>query len=143
MTVGDRIKKIRIEKGLTQREVSARCHIAEPTIRKYESGRLNPKFETMDKIASALEVPVTALMGYTFTGMVDGKDVYEVPRDVVDVVVDKKKPTPVSGDGLNDEQMELIKLFDAAPAAFRAAALALLRSAEAQNEAQGEASKAE
>ncbi len=111
MTVGDRMRKIRIEKGLTQREVSARCHIAEPTIRKYESGRLNPKFETMEKIASALEVPVQALMGYIFTGRADGKDIYDVPRDVVDVVVDEKKPTPVSEDGLSDMEQELIRLF--------------------------------
>lgn len=109
MTVGDRMRKIRIEKGLTQREVSTRCHIAEPTIRKYESGRLNPKFETMNKIASALEVPVQALMGYTFIGNVDGKDVYDVPRDAVDVVLDEKKPTPVSGDGLDPELIALIK----------------------------------
>lgn len=110
MKVGDRIRKIRLEKGLTQREVSARCHIAEPTIRKYESGRLNPKFETMNKIASALEVPVTALMGYEFIGREDGKDIYDVPRDVVDVVVDEKKPTPVSGDGLDEQDRQLIEL---------------------------------
>lgn len=143
MTVGERIRKIRIEKGLTQREVSARCHIAEPTIRKYESGRLNPKFETMDKIASALEVPVTALMGYVFTGRVDGKDIYECPRDTVDVDLGGKKPTPVAEDGLSDEQMELIKLFQSAPAALRAAALAVLRSAEGQSKVQGGASEAE
>lgn len=109
MTVGDRMRKIRIEKGLTQREVSTRCHIAEPTIRKYESGRLNPKFETMEKIASALEVPVQALMGYIFTGRVDGKDVYDVPRDVVDVVVDEKKPAPTDGDGLSETARQIME----------------------------------
>lgn len=106
MKVGDRIRKIRLEKGLTQREVSARCHIAEPTIRKYESGRLNPKFETMNKIASALEVPVTALMGYEFIGREDGKDIYDVPREVVDVVIDEKKPAPEDGSGLSEDALE-------------------------------------
>lgn len=107
MTAGDRMKEIRLRKGLTQREVSARCHIAESTIRKYESGRLNPKFETMDKIASALEVPVTALMGYVFTGVVNGKDIYEVPRDVIDVIVDEKKTAPVSEDRLDVKSIGL------------------------------------
>lgn len=107
MTAGDRMKEIRLRKGLTQREVSARCHIAESTIRKYESGRLNPKFETMDKIASALEVPVTALMGYVFTGVVNGKDIYEVPRDVIDVIVDEKKTAPVSKDRLDVKSIGL------------------------------------
>ena len=143
MTVGDRMRKIRIEKGLTQREVSARCHIAEPTIRKYESGRLNPKFETVEKIASALEAPVQALMGYVFTGSTNGKDVYEVPMDVVDVVVDEKKPAPVDGSRLDEEQLELVRLFDAAPPALKAAALAVLRSAEGQSEVPGGDSRAE
>lgn len=125
MTTGERIKRIRLEKGLTQREVSARCHIAEPTIRKYESGRLNPKFETLEKISSALEVPVTALMGYVFTGRVDGKDIYEPPRDVIDVVIDEEKPTPKSGGGPSDKDMRLIAWFRSLPQETRKAILTL------------------
>lgn len=55
----------------------------------------------------------------------------------------KKKPTPVSGDGLSVEQLELIRLFESAPPALRAAALAVLRSAEGQDKVPGGASKAE
>lgn len=116
MTVGERIKEIRLEKGLTQREVSARCHIAEPTIRKYESGRLNPKFETMEKIAAALEVPVTQLMGWNTTGdsftfVVPTSELKESVHYMLsgDTQEKQKKPTPVSGDGLDPELVALIK----------------------------------
>ncbi len=44
----------------------------------------------------------------------------------------KKGPPPV-GDGLNAEQVELIRLFEKAPSALRVAALAVLRSAEGQS----------
>ena len=63
--------------------------------------------------------------------------------DVVDVVVDEKKPAPVDGSRLDEEQLELVRLFDAAPPALKAAALAVLRSAEGQSEVPGGDSRAE
>lgn len=53
---------------------------------------------------------------------------------------EEKKPTPVSEDGLSEEQLELIDLFESAPPALRAAALAVLRSAEGQDKPQDGAS---
>lgn len=56
MTTGELIRQKRKQAGLTQRELGERAGIAEPTIRKYESNRLNPKPATLKKIASALGV---------------------------------------------------------------------------------------
>ena len=53
-TVGDRIRHVRQERNLTQKELGDRTGIAEPTIRRYELGKLNPKYETLEKIAKAL-----------------------------------------------------------------------------------------
>lgn len=63
MTVGERIKKIRLEKGLTQKQVADSCGMADSAIRKYESGQITPKFETIQRIALALEVNPGELMG--------------------------------------------------------------------------------
>lgn len=57
----DKIKRIRLEQGLTQKELAQKCHMYESQIRKYETGKANPKKETLEKIASALSVPVTTL----------------------------------------------------------------------------------
>lgn len=54
--VGEKIRETRKAKGLTQKELGELCGIAEPTIRRYETGKLNPKFETIEKIANALGV---------------------------------------------------------------------------------------
>lgn len=56
MTVGERIKKIRLEKGMTQQDLAKRTGINDANIRKYEGGRQNPKLETLERIAAALEV---------------------------------------------------------------------------------------
>lgn len=63
MAVGNKIKSIRKEKGITQKKLGEMCGIAEPTIRRYESEKLNPKIETVEKIASALGVSAFQLMG--------------------------------------------------------------------------------
>ncbi len=52
----------------------------------------------------------------------------------------EEKPTPVSGDGLSEEQMELLSRYDAASPALRAAALAVLKSGEEQGNTPGDTS---
>lgn len=61
MSIGEIIKKIRIEKGMTQKQLGEKIGMAESNIRKYESGKLNPKLQTLEKFSKGLEVPVSAL----------------------------------------------------------------------------------
>lgn len=56
MTKGENIRKYRKELGLTQKQLGELCGIAESTIRKYELNLLNPKLETVQKIAGVLKV---------------------------------------------------------------------------------------
>lgn len=62
MPTGIRIKEIRKQKGLTQKQLGDICGIADANIRKYENGKQNPKIETLKKIADALEVPLYELL---------------------------------------------------------------------------------
>lgn len=64
MTIGENIRKIRKEKGLTQKALGRLCGINEANIRKYEiNPNITPQLKTIEKIASALEVKVADLMG--------------------------------------------------------------------------------
>ena len=72
MSVGNNIKKLRLEKGLTQKGLGEKCGMADSAIRRYENGPLVPKLSTLNKIASSLEVPLTALL--------DSNDVIELER---------------------------------------------------------------
>ena len=69
MTEGDKIKALRKEQKITQKALSERTGIAEPTIRKYESNRLKPKYQTLKKFAAALQVPVENLLPDEEEGM--------------------------------------------------------------------------
>lgn len=62
MTVGEKIRATRLQKEWTQKRLAEECGIAEPTIRRYELGKLNPKLETVKKIADALGVAPSVLV---------------------------------------------------------------------------------
>lgn len=62
MSVAENIKRIRIEKGFTQKKLGDLSGINEANIRKYENNRQNPKIETLQKIANALGINVTELL---------------------------------------------------------------------------------
>ena len=73
MTVGGRIRLVRQSCDMTQRELGKRAGIAEPTIRRYEIGSLNPKYETLLKIAKALNCNVQFLLdGSVAVNVADG-----------------------------------------------------------------------
>lgn len=58
MTLGENIRRIRKEKGLSQSELGKRIGVSYQQIGQYENGKRNPKIETIDKIASALGVKI-------------------------------------------------------------------------------------
>ena len=56
MTLGERIKQLRQEKGLTQKAMGERCGMPDSQIRQYESGKIIPKLEQIVRMAAALGV---------------------------------------------------------------------------------------
>lgn len=62
MTIGEKIKFLRQKKGLTQKQLGDLCGMADSAIRRYESGRANPKIETLQKIADALDIKISELI---------------------------------------------------------------------------------
>lgn len=66
MTVGEKVKQIRKEKGLTQKALGELLSISEGMVRQYELGIRNPKIETIEKIASALKISPFEIMGYSY-----------------------------------------------------------------------------
>lgn len=69
MTVGENIRRIRQERGLTQRQLGEMVGASEAYIRAYESGRRNPKPASLEKIAEALSVNAEVLANSNFDGL--------------------------------------------------------------------------
>lgn len=62
MTTGERIKKIRQEKGLSQKELGKILHVSQQMIGQYESSDNTLKPTTLQKIASALQISINDLL---------------------------------------------------------------------------------
>lgn len=56
MTIGERIKKIRQENGLSQKELGKKLNVSQQMIGQWETGKSNPKIETLRRIADTLEI---------------------------------------------------------------------------------------
>ena len=63
MTIGERIFAARKNAGLTQLELGKKLGVSQQMIAQFEKSRRNPKLETIEKIAFALNVPVIELLG--------------------------------------------------------------------------------
>ena len=61
--IGDRIKELRKESGMTQKELANAMGVTASMIGQYETGIRTPKYETLERIARSLSVSTEALMG--------------------------------------------------------------------------------
>lgn len=57
------VKKLRKAKGMTQKELGAKCDISESMVSNLESGKKSPSFETLLKLAEALDCSVADILG--------------------------------------------------------------------------------
>lgn len=64
--VGDNVKKYRKESGLTQQELANQSGVSIATIKTCETNKNTPKYNTLKKIASVLNVSVNKLL---YTGI--------------------------------------------------------------------------
>ena len=59
---GENLRRIRTEKGLSQRDLSALCNIDNAEISRMENGQVNVSLTTVSQLADALEVPFLKLL---------------------------------------------------------------------------------
>lgn len=66
LTIGERIRQARNEKGLTQKQLGSISGTSEITIRQYELGKRQPRIEQLQRIADALNISAYDLIDSGF-----------------------------------------------------------------------------
>ena len=61
MTLGGRIKALRADRQLQQRQLAEKAGLTPSMLSQIESGRLTPSLHTLGKVAGALGVPIASL----------------------------------------------------------------------------------
>lgn len=63
--LGDRLKKLRTEKRITQEELGRKVNVTKVSISGYENGNRSPDTETLQRLADYFEVSTDYLLGRT------------------------------------------------------------------------------
>lgn len=58
LRLGERVKEIRIQKGMTQTELANKIGKDHPSINKLENGKVNPSYYFLYEVANGLGVDV-------------------------------------------------------------------------------------
>jgi transcriptional regulator with XRE-family HTH domain len=60
--VGNNIRSLRLQKGISQSKLGCMCEFEKSTISRLETRRTNPTLSTLRKIADALDVSICSLL---------------------------------------------------------------------------------
>ena len=82
VSIGKRIKKLRLSKKLTQKQLGEKIGRSTESIKKYESGEITPPWSVVGRIAEALNVPFNELVP---DNSQEAIDLFDTPREI-DVV---------------------------------------------------------
>lgn len=61
--LGKRIKELRAEKGVSQKQLASDIHLAQNTIASYETSAIEPSLEVLVLLADYFDVPTDYLLG--------------------------------------------------------------------------------
>lgn len=71
MNMGDKLKSLRIDKKMTQKQVADRIGLAISAVSSYESGSRYPSYDVLLKLARIFHVSTDYLLGITETRNID------------------------------------------------------------------------
>lgn len=83
MNIGQRIKQARTKNGLTQKQLGEILGSTQQMMAQYESGKHIPKIDTLNRIADALNISISDLMGSDLVSLTDSViDLFSGSNDV-------------------------------------------------------------
>ena len=86
--MGEKLKALRIERNLTQRQVADRIGLAISAVSSYESGTRYPSYDVLVKLARIFHVSTDYLLGITNTRNIDVTGLRDNEIELVSQLVD-------------------------------------------------------
>ena len=108
MTFGNRLKELRLKKGLTQEELAMKIKMSKANVSKYELDSVEPSLETIKFLADFFGVTTDYLIGFTNE---TNKQIQRVNFDDIDNISDCGQDmvaTEIKCTGTEEELKELI-----------------------------------
>ena len=93
-TIGDAIRKWRLERGLTQSDIAKKLGVTTQNYSQWEVGKRNPKMDTLKKIAEILDVDVWTLIGFN---RIDYENPPALPSNIRPIDAMHRQKVPLIG----------------------------------------------
>lgn len=88
MNMGDKLKSLRLEKKLTQKQVADRIGLAISAVSSYESGSRYPSYEVLVQLARIFHVTTDYLLGMTDKRSIDVTGLDDSEIELISQLVD-------------------------------------------------------
>lgn len=89
VNMGDKLRSLRIEKNLTQKQVADRIGLAISAVSSYESGSRYPTYDTLIKLARMFHVSTDYLLGIADKRNIDVTGLDDEDVGLISQLVDK------------------------------------------------------
>lgn len=134
----DRLKQLRKEKNLTQIQLAQIFNVANGTIAMWETGKREPDFDTIGRLADYFKVSIDYLMGRVNQPWfyLDTQKMLENMISSEDERQTEKKPAPENGDGPSETAKRFMDLVDKLTPDQQQLLLAQLQAWTEQNQRQ-------
>lgn len=89
VNIGTKLRSLRIEKKLTQKQVADRIGLAISAVSSYESGSRYPSYEALIKLAYMFHVSTDYLLGITDKRSLDVSGLHDEEIALISQLIDK------------------------------------------------------
>lgn len=84
MQIGDRIKKLRTEAGMTQEELASKINVGKSSISMYENNKIRPDDDLKQKLCDIFNVTLDYLMGRSILKTPEERIAFHLEDDELD-----------------------------------------------------------
>lgn len=127
-TLGDRLKELRLSKGLSLRELADICETSKSAIHMYEVGKRKPKIEVLEAFSDTFNVDIDYLLGKTdIKNSVAEQFGYSSLEEAYNAGA--LGSLPLYNLSLSEGELELIELFRKIPEDQQSLVLSMIRAA--------------
>ena len=88
MKIGEKLKQLRLENGLTQKALAEKAGVATGTIQQYELGKRQPRIEQLEKLAYILNTTLNDLISDNTSDVSTGSFWHGMDTEKVIAIID-------------------------------------------------------
>ena len=107
--IGNRIKELRIKRGYTQQSLGAKINKSKATISSYEKDVQLPPVEVAIDIASALNVSLDYLVGFSLDGELSVKGLSQEQKEIIELICDDFLKAANDSNELTADQIRILQ----------------------------------